>query len=551
MKKEVITTDLLVAGGGIAGLMAGIRASELGMKVIIAEKGATKYSGAARAGNDHFMCYLPEIHGDNLERFIRDRMLGQRSDILASLGPRVVRAWLERTHEIVRLWEDWGIPMKHDGQYVFEGHAFPGKTKNYLKYKGRNQKPILTEQALKRGCRIMDRVMVFDLLGDEKGIMGAFGLDTREDRLYVFQAKTVFLGTGTLVRIFPNVIPALWGNSNTPFTLSGDGRAMAYRLGAELFNMEMVARHAGLKNYIRSGQGTWIGVCRDPQDRPVGKYLDKPSRSYHDMIMEVDKQVFERYQQTGIGPVYMDCRGISDGDHEHLLKALEDEGNKSVLNHFKEETVDLRKNPVEFSTYEMRSIGRIVMNERAETSVEGLYTGGEESTFSISGAATFGLIGGESAARYAEDPRKPDSGLIERAVEKTEQLVESFTKRKNGPDWADANRALQHTMADYAGLVRSETMLEAGLRHLRRLKDKIYGSLSARDSWELTRCFEVVNLYDLAELVFIGALERKESRGLHRRADYAYTDPLLNGKLLMIKKVDGRPVTEWREIPHL
>jgi succinate dehydrogenase/fumarate reductase flavoprotein subunit len=86
------------------------------------------------------------------------------------------------------------------------------------------------------------------------------------------------------------------------------------------------------------------------------------------------------------------------------------------------------------------------------------------------------------------------------------------------------------------------------LKHLRRLKNKVHNDLSARDSWELTRCLEVINLYDLAELVFIGALERKESRGLHRRADYAYTDPLLNGKLLIIKRIDGRPITEWRQV---
>jgi succinate dehydrogenase/fumarate reductase flavoprotein subunit len=325
---------------------------------------------------------------------------------------------------------------------------------------------------------------------------------------------------------------------------------MAYRLGAELFNMEMVSRHAGLKNYIRSGQGTWIGVCRDPKDQPVGKYLNKPKRAYHDMIMEVDKQIFERYQQDGSGPVYMDCRGVSDSDHEYLLKALVDEGNKSVIKHLEEEKVDLRKNPVEFTTYEMRPIGRIVMNERAETSVRGLYTGGEESTFSISGAATFGWIGGESAAGYYKDAPEPDQGVIGRTVESTEKFVESFTRRKNGPDWADANRALQHTMVDYAGRVRSETMLDAGLRHLRRLKNKVHNGLCARDSWELTRCLEVVNLYDLAELVFIGALERKESRGLHRRADYAYTDPLLNGKLLIIKRIDDRPITEWRDVPQ-
>jgi len=361
MEIETVETDLLVVGGGIAGLMAAIRARELGARVMIAEKGATKYSGAARAGNDHFMCYIPEVHGPDLDMFIRDRMLAQKSDILAALGPRVVRTWLEKSYDIVRLWEEWGIPMKQGGKYEFQGHAFPGRVKTYLKYQGKNQKPILSDQALKRGAKIMDRVMVFDLLGDSDGVTGAVGIDTRQDRFLVFEARSVFLGTGIITRLYPNVIPALWGNSNHPFTLSGDGRAMAYRVGAELFGMEMMARHAGLKNYIRSGQGTWIGVCRDPEDRPAGKYLTEPNRYYHDMIMEVDKQIFEKYQKSGLGPIYMDCRGISDADHDHLLHALEDEGNRSVLEHFKEEGVNLKRNPVEFCTYEMRTIDSIIL----------------------------------------------------------------------------------------------------------------------------------------------------------------------------------------------
>jgi len=550
MEIETVGTDLLVVGGGIAGLMAAIRARDLGARVVIAEKGATKYSGAARAGNDHFMCYIPEVHGPDLDIFIRDRMLGQRSDILAALGPKVVRTWLEKSYDIVKLWEEWGIPMKQEGKYDFQGHAFPGRVKTYLKYQGKNQKPILSEQAVKRGAKIMDRVMVIDLLGGSDGVTGAVGVDTRQDRLLVFEARSVFLGTGIITRLYPNIIPALWGNNNHPFTLSGDGRAMAYRVGAELFGMEMMARHAGLKNYIRSGQGTWIGVCRDPEDRPVGKYLTEPNRYYHDMIMEVDKQIFERYQTAGLGPVYMDCRGISDADHDHLLHALEDEGNRSVLEHFKEEGINLKRNPVEFCTYEMRSIGRIVMNEKAETSVKGLYTGGEESTFSISGAATFGWIAGGHAAEYIKAVPSTDTASLKSQVDELKGFVEAFQNRKQGSDWADANRALQHTLADYAGPVRSQTMLEAGLRHLMRLKEKLHDTVVARDRWELVRCLEVVNLFDMAELVFTGALERKESRGLHRRSDYPYTDPLLNGKILVIKKVDGRPVAEWRDVPR-
>ena len=108
--------------------------------------------------------------------------------------------------------------------------------------------------------------------------------------------------------------------------------------------------------------------------------------------------------------------------------------------------------------------------------------------------------------------------------------------------------ALQNTLSDYAGLIRSQTMLEAGLEHLRRLKAKAHENMKAANQWELTRCLEVLNLYDLGELVFLGALERKESRNLHQRIDYPYTDPLLNNKVLAIKKVGSKPVFEWKDV---
>lgn len=550
MKTERVEMDVLCVGGGIAGLMAAIRASELGAKVVIAEKGKTQYSGSGRGGNDHFWCYIPEFHGPDLEFFIKECMLTQLGYMLSALGPSVVRTWLEKSYDIVRLWDKWGIPMKHDGKWDFSGHSFPGRVMTHLKYKGQNQKLVLTNEALKRGAELMDRIMIFELLGDADGVIGALGIDTREDRFIVFQAKSVILGTGAAVRIYPNVMPALMANNTRPFTSSGDGRAMAYRLGAELVNMEMINRHAGVKNYCRSGQATWAGVCRDPAGTPIGKYVSKPDKRYGDIIMEVDKQIFNRYLKSGMGPVYMDCTGISDEDLDYMMHGLENEGNLGLLEHLKEEGVDLRKNPVEFSTYELRCSGRIHSNERAETSVRGLYSAGDESTVSISGAAVFGWVGGENAAKYATEAPFPDIDKVKNQIEEKKHFVDALQSRNHGPDWRDANIALQHTMIDYAGTIRSEAMLKAGLRHLRRLKGKFHNTVRAKDRWELTRCLEVVNLYDLGELVFVGALERKESRALHHRVDYPYTDPLLNGKMLIVMKVDGKPVTEWKEMPR-
>lgn len=548
MKIERFETDVLCVGGGIAGLMGAIRAAEFGVSVVIAEKGNTLYSGSGRAGNDHFWAYIPEYHGPDIDLFIRESMLGQLGYMLSGLPKNVVRTWVERSSEMVELWNKFGIPMMQNGKIDFSGHAFPGHMLTHVKYRGAIQKRILTEQALKRGVTIMDRVMVFDLLGDVQGVTGAVAIDTREDRFLVFRAKSIVLGTGLVIRMYPNVIPTMMANNTRPFTVTGDGRAMAYRLGAELSNMEMISNHAGVKNYARAGQGSWPGVCTGPDGKPTGKYLTKPDIRHGDIIMEVDKRIFQRHAQAGTGPVYMDCRGISDHDYEYLITGLENEGNTGLLEHLKEEGIDLRKNALEFATYEIRCGGRIESNERAETTIPGLFAAGEESTYSISGAAVFGWIGGENAAKFARKRPANDEKAIETQIEERKRFVSHFLGNKGVTDWFDANTALSHTLADYAGPTRSETMLEAGLKHLRRLKEKLYTMVAARDRWELTRCLEVANLYDLGEILFVAALERKESRGLHQRVDYPYTDPLLNGKILVIKNVKGNPVTQWREI---
>jgi succinate dehydrogenase/fumarate reductase flavoprotein subunit len=447
------------------------------------------------------------------------------------------------------MWEEWGIPMKQNGEWIFAGHAFAGRMRQHLKYKGRNQKLVLTEQALKRGVKMMNRIMIFDLLGDRNGVSGAIGIDTREDRLFIFEAGSVFLATGAISRTYPNIIPGMLGNNSRPFTITGDGRAMAYRLGADLANFEMFVRHAGPKNYARSGQASWAGVVRDSNDQPVGKYLTRPDIRYSDMVMEVDKQIFERSNRAGSGPLYNDCRGLSDEDLQKMTRGLEDEGNIGTLRHFEEEGVDLSENPIEFATYEPRPLGRIVVNEKAETSIPGLFAGGDEAGQSISNAAVFGWIGGGNAADYAKKVSGADPYKLETQVKEKEQWVGGFQTREDGPDWQDANMALMHTMADYAGLIRSESLLTAGLRHLVRLKEKMHNTVAAKDRWELTRCLEVVNLFDIGELIFIGALERKESRGLHQRADYPYTDPLLNNQMLLYKLVDGKHTVQWRPLP--
>ena len=549
LKEEVIETDVLCVGGGIAGLMAAIRARELGARVIVAEKGNTLHSGRGRAGNDHFWCYIPEVHGADMELFLKECLKGPKLRLMqAGTSMEVLRAFLENSFAMVKLWDSWGIPMKYQGRWEFAGHSFPGDVLTHLKYAGLEQKRILTEKALEKGVEIMNRVMIFDLLRADDNIVGAIGIHTREEKAVVFQAKAAILGTGFVDRLYPPPVSGWLASVAGGLTLTGDGRAMTYRAGGDVVGPEIPRRHIGPRYFSRYGQATWVGVLKDPQDKPIGPYVTKPDKIYGDMTPEVRGTLLEDYMKSGQGPVYMDCRGISDEDYEYMMYWMVHEGNSSLLDFMKEEGIDIRKHPVEFQIYNMLPEGKIWINERAETSVKGLYAAGDESMGGIGPSATYGWIAGENAAIYVKNAPAPDVDKARGKIEEKKALVEQMSSREIGPDWKEANIALQQIMKDYAGAVRSETLLTAGLSYLQRLRDKADATLMARNQWELTRCLETRNLMDIGELVFIAAQERKESRGLHNRPDYPLTNPMLDGKGLFIKQVGGQPVLEWKAI---
>lgn len=546
LKKKRIETDVLCIGGGIAGLMAAIRAAECNVRVLIVEKSNVLYSGSGGLGNDHFMCYLPEVHGSDIEQQVMEFQRGQQGGIR---NRTFIRRWLERSFEIVRLWDNWGIPMKYNGKYEFAGHALPGGLLTHLHYAGENQKKVLTGQALKRGVKIMNRMMCHNLLYDEEGACGAICINTKEDEMVDIRCSSVVLGTGSVMRLYPPSTPAWMFNTRLSPTCVGDGRAMAYRAGVELASMEIPLIRCGPKYFARAGKATWAGVLRDPGGKPVGPFVDKPDNKYGDPVVDIYQDIFIDYKKSGKGPVYMDCDGLSDEELKYMLYWLQNEGNQSFLNYLEEDGIDIRKNPIEFWTYESELFprGGIYYNEDAETSVKGIYAAGDEFFGGISGAAIFGWIAGEGAAGCSRARGKGESKRLSAQFEENASVFTSLRNRKTGAVWKEANILLQQIMWDYAGLIRSGTLLNAGLTGLLRLREKAHETMVARNSHELMRCLEVLNMIEIGELIFRAAMERKETRAKHIRVDYPFTNPLLD-KLLVAKKTEKGPAFQWRSL---
>ena len=170
-------------------------------------------------------------------------------------------------------------------------------------------------------------------------------------------------------------------------------------------------------------------------------------------------------------------------------------------------------------------------------------------------AAWMGWRAGHAAAASAISAAGTTTGdlALNPGIRAKMELLSSFMERKEGADWQEANIALTQIMSDYANVgpykVRSASLLNAGLSYLNQLRKETNASLKASCSHTLMRAAEVLDLFDCAECILRSALERKETRGSHKRSDFTFTNPLLADRMLDVtRRDDGTVVTSWREV---
>ncbi len=552
IRKDIVKTDYLIIGGGVAGLQSAITAAALGVDVLIAEKADTRRSGSGCGGNDHYMCYIPECHGDDFQKVISEISEGMEGGPWQD--PAMLKKMMLRTKSIVERWESYGINMKPTGEYRFEGHTMPERQCYHLKYDGHNQKMCLTKEARKNGAKIMNKVFINDILTNDEGrAVGATGFSLAEDEpeIIVFQAKAVLVATAQAMRMYPNVNPAYIFNTHSCPAAAG-GAAIAYRAGAKLVNIDVPYRHAGVKGFARSGKATWFGVLSDINGDSISPFTDKPDRKRGDAMMDIYPGIFGDRLESAQGPTYMNCTGYTEDDHAYQHQQFKCEGIDSITDYLEQRHIDLHKSMIEFGTYDYSLAQRgIDIGLDASTNVPGIYAAGiccGNVRGNITSASVWGDIAGESVAAYVKTVEDYDvSGhpLIAQRADFYNQLM----NRTNGAQWLEANSSLQVIMNDYIGLkVRSEDMMRAGIKYLGDLKSYAQQEIGCEDAHQLMRTMELFDLIDLAEAVAISSRNRKESRGMHRRIDYTFTNPLLNNKFQTIRKTaDGEVVLEWRD----
>ncbi len=552
VRDEIVKTDYLIIGGGVAGLQSAITAAAKGVDVLIAEKADTRRSGSGCGGNDHFMCYIPECHGDNLERVLSE--IGEGMEGGPWQDPAMLRKMMLRTQSIVERWESYGINMKPTGEYHFEGHTMPNRQCYHLKYDGHNQKMCLTREAKKNGAKIMNKLFINDILiNDEGRAVGAIGFILADDEpeVVVIQAKAVLVATAQAMRMYPNVNPAYIFNTHSCPAAAG-GAAIAYRAGAALVNIDVPYRHAGVKGFARSGKATWFGVISDINGDSISPFTTKPDRKRGDALMDINPGVFTARLESASGPTYMNCTGYTEEDHVYQHQQFKCEGIDSITDYLQQRDIDLHKSMIEFGTYDYSLAQRgIDIGLDASTNVNGIYAAGiccGNVRGNITSASVWGDVAAESVADYVKTVDEYDVSnhpLIQKRIDFYNQLM----NRPQGADWLEANSTLQVIMNDYVGLkLRSEDMMRAGIKYLDDLKRYAENEIGCQDAHQLMRTMELFDLIDLAKAVAITSRNRKESRGGHKRVDYNYSNPLLNNSFQTIHlDRNGKVVLEWRE----
>jgi succinate dehydrogenase / fumarate reductase, flavoprotein subunit len=533
--------DVVIVGAGLAGLRAAIELGSDCQVAVISKVFATRsHSGAAQGG---ISAALGNEEEDSWEWHMFDTVKG--SDYLGDQDSIEILA-KDAPRTLIEL-EHMGVPFNRTPEGKIAQRAFGGHTRNFgqapikracyaADRTGRVILDTLWEKALQQGIRFFNEFLLLDLIVRDGRCGGIVTCELATGNIQVFHSKAVLLATGGAGRIYKTTSNAL--------ASTGDGMALAYRRGALLEDMEFVQFHPTgiyklgiLISEAARGEG---GILRN---RDGERFMERYAPTIKDLAPRdmVSRCILEEIRAG---------RGIDGKDYVHLdLTHLGEEviGRKLVeIIEFAKTYVgvDARKEPIPVQPtchYMMGGIaadadGRVLAGESA-AHLPGLYAAGECACVSVHGAnrlgcnslldiLVFGRRSGKEIRNFihsAPVPPRPE-GLEAEYTLRIRKALDADGRESYGP----IAERLSAVMMDKVSVFRTEKGLTEALEVIRELKER-YGHIGVADKGrrfnrELFDVLEVGYMLDLAEVIILGALFRKESRGAHSREDHPRRD---------------------------
>ncbi len=524
--QKVIETDILVLGGGMAGCTAAITAREMGLRVTLVDKAYVGKSGTTAAAGMRFSVFSTEL-GDKYEETYK----------MLTEGSTVDRDWTEicikESYQAYKTLASWGVqfPVENEQIGVFvpkKKYDSPFTSARII----RREVPVpLRKKAEAVGVNIMDRITITDLLRNNGRIVGAVGFPLTDLDPIVFRAKATILCTGSW---------SLRTVGAETHNMTGDGQAMAYRVGAELTGGDMHSSHHGSAVYPswRGGRAA-RAIARNFVDAE-GKVIEYG----YEVGPSVDRAFHE-----GRWPIYHDLDRASDEEIEMTWqRQLNSDGMESARIGF-----DPRKRGKHLiSGGQDCAVGAALWptGTDCQTTVPGLYAAGDTLSIRAPGfgglptAHIMGVRAAKGAARYAAE-----AGLLPLDKEDRDNAVNIMLQpiqRKGGfsPRWV--TQLMLNTMVPYyVLLIQHGDRLQAALTNIEFFRDHFVPKLLAGDSHELRLAHETKNMILGAELALKVCLFRTETRGSHFREDYPKQDDA-NWLVWIKEKLENGRMKIWK-----
>ena len=526
--------DIVIVGGGAAGLRAAIAAADTSrsLRIVIVSKvyPMRSHTVSAEGGT---AAVLRDYDSFDMHGF--DTVKG--SDFLADQD--AVEFFVRRAPPEVIQMEHWGCPWSREPDGRVAVRAFGGMSVKRTVFAadkvGFHMLHTLFQTSLKyENIERLDEWFVTQILTEGGKAVGVAALELKSGLLHAIAAKAVVIATGGAGRLYEF--------TTNGAIKTGDGMSLALRAGAPLKDMEFLQFHPTclpgtgiLITEAARGEGGYL--INNKGERFLKKYVpEKMELGPRDILSRSILQ--EIREGRGFKGPYGYYVGL---DLRHLG---EDVINKKLpmVRELAEEYagVDPVHEPIPVRPGQHYIMGGVHTDIRGSTGMAGLFAAGETACVSINGAnrlgsnslsecLVFGAEAGRSAAAYAiSQPAagsNPVSGLVR--AEET-RIFDGLLKREGGENLADVRTDMQHTMEEHVGIHRSGETLEKALAHIRDLRHR-WERVGVRDkdpffNTELTTTLELDMMLDLAEAIANAALLRRESRGAHSRTDYPKRD---------------------------
>ena len=523
--------DLIIVGSGLAGLRGAIQAARRNSKIRIGviSKVQVMRSHSVSAEGGTAAVLFPE-DGDSIESHIYDTVKG--SDFLADQDA-AERLCKEIPDEIYQL-EHWGMPWSRRedgkiGQRAFGGYSFPRAS--YAS----DKVGFFEMQTLYDTCQKFDNIeflnewFVTSILQSEQKFVGITAIELSNGNFHTIKGKALIIATGGAGRIYSFSTYAL---SSTP-----DGLDMAYRAGLALKDMEFVQFHPTgimpsgiLITEGARGEGGYL-INKDG-DRFMKKYASKqmelaPRDIVSRSIMTEINEGRGFKHETGVDCMKLDLRHVGDEIIKQKLGGIREISLKFSGVDPAQEMLDVR--PV--CHYMM---GGIHTDINGASELQGVWAAGEAACVSIHGSnrlganstsecIVWGKITADEAVNYIENEQSTVQFPNHLVYAEERRIYDGIFRGSGQVNPYEIRQELTDTLNDKAYVYRNQTDLVEGLKRVRELKTMTWKHVDdqAKEyNTNFSNVMELDSMFRVAEVVLIGAINRKESRGSHARTDF-------------------------------